>query len=366
MKTILTSSIYISKTRKGNEKLWRAHVVQDEERYFTQTEYWQKNQVGDDTVHVFSDPYEAKPKNVGKANETTARAQAYSEWDSIIQKQVDKGYAEEGKVSEVLPLPMLAQKFTERKHTLTWPVYVQPKYNGMRMLYDGKKAWSRGGKLMIPEVIQHLQFDTKGCIVDGELILPGNQLLQETMKAAKKYRPGVSDKLTYVVYDVVDSKIFSHRYYEIVVCLDKPLQVLLAPTYVALNEEEIIKFHKQFVQQGYEGIIVRNNNEGYCIGQRSNQLQKYKTFVDAEFRIVNVLEGEGSYKGCARFECDNGEGRTFFCNPEGTLEYKKELWFKRESLLNKWLTIRYQELSKENVPLFPVGVMVRQDQDFKG
>jgi len=130
---------------------------------------------------------------------------------------------------------MLANKYKDKKDKIDWDagVFMQPKYNGMRMLYDGKKAWSRGGKLMIPDVIKHLQIDTKGHILDGELILPDMPVLQETMKAAKKYREGVSDKLIYVVYDIIDADMpFEDRQevYTNVVNSGNNLSVIAAPT----------------------------------------------------------------------------------------------------------------------------------------
>jgi DNA ligase-1 len=375
MTIVKSSPVLEAKARTGQSKYWQGHVVQEGDQWFTQTSYWQKNKAGENTVVQFSTPYEAKPKNVGKGNEVTAEKQAHKEFDSMVRKQRDKGYIAEGAPPQVLPLPMLAQKFTERKHHLSYPVYVQPKYNGQRMLYDGEKGWSRGGKTIIPKVIAHLQFNTKGLTTDGELILPGNPKLQETMRAAKKYRPGISETLLYVLYDLVLTDPF-FKFSERLEALEQllwdvsdqggiivPDNVVIAPTYLAKDEDEIMIYHKQFVSDGYEGIIIRNDNEPYCIGQRSNQLQKYKTFVDCEFKIVGVKEGEGSFKGCACFQCINEEGLPFDCNPEGTMEYKKELWETRDSLIGKWLTVRYQERSSDNIPIFPVGVDIRAQEE---
>jgi ATP-dependent DNA ligase len=368
MKITKSSPVLQSVARKGNAKYWQCYTVTDDGRWFTQTSWWQELAGGGLSTTQFATPYECKPKNIGKKNEMSAEAQALSEFNSIVKKQIDKGYHEFGKVTEILPLPMLAQKFKERKHKLTYPVYVQPKYNGMRMLYDGTKAWSRGGKLIIPEVIQHLRFNTTKQTVDGELILQGNPKLQVTMKAAKKYRPGISEKLLYTVYDVVlEDRPFSRRLewlQDIFWTKGLPENVVLTPTYTAQDETEVMNYHRQFVKEGYEGIIIRNNDEGYCIGQRSNQLQKYKDMQDAEFLIVGIREGEGSYKGCAVFQCENKDGKLFECNPEGTLEYKQELYKDRINLLGKYLTIRFQEYSSDFVPLFPVGVEVRTIEDF--
>lgn len=361
MRTIQSSPELVSKTRTGKDKYWQAHVVSNGSQYFTQTSYWQVNKSNQMSTVQWSEPYEAKPKNVGKTNETSARDQAISEFDSMVTKQRDKGYAELGMKSDIRPLPMLAQKFGERGDKMKWPVWVQPKLNGQRMNFTGDEAWSRGGKDIIPEVIQHLRCNTT-LVLDGELILPGNVLLQETMKATKKYRPGVSETLNYVVYDIMDeSLVFSKRYVRLKAFVDSVNNpnIILAPTFIANNVAEVMMYHKQFVSQGYEGTMVRDDSSGYDIGHRNNQLQKFKDFVDGEFRIVDVIEGEGRFKGAAIFVCDNGNGNKFRCTPEGTMEYRRELYDTRNDHTNKYLTIRYQELSKDKVPLFPVGVEIR-------
>lgn len=365
---VKSSPILQSKTRTGLDKFWQCHITNTGNDWFTQTSYWQQKKSGEKTQVQYSTPYQCYPKNIGRANATTAEQQAYAEFDSIVKKQKDKGYREEGEEESPLCLPMLAQKFNERKHAITWPAYVQPKYNGMRDLYDGEQAWSRGRKLILPEVVEHLKFDTQGNITDGELILPGNPKLQESMKAAKKFREGKSDKLLYITYDLIDPILcFADRYAKLSKIVKKANnpQIVLAPTYLVNNEQEVMEYFKEFIAAGYEGIMIRDNHEGYQVGQRSNQLQKYKEMQDAEWPIVGVREGDGSYKGCATFICSTAEGVIFECNPEGSIEYKKELYKNRNKLIGKFLTIRYQELSNDKVPIFPVGVDIRDPEDFE-
>ena len=369
MKVTHSSPILVSKTRVGKDKFWQAHVVTDGSAWYTQTSYWQVNKAGEKSVVQWSDPYEATPKNVGKANETSAEEQARSEFESMVTKQRDKGYTEPGTKTTIRPLPMLAQKFSERGTKMQWPVYVQPKYNGQRMLFDGKDGWSRGGKDIIPECIAHItnSFPSLNDTIDGELILPGNVLLQETMKATKKYVAGTSEKLMYRVYDVVLPDMpFSQRY-EVLKEYVKNCagdNIVLAPTYVAHDAAEVMAYHKQFIAEGYEGTMVRDDSEGYTIGQRSNQLQKYKDFVDAEFEIVRIDEGNGAFKGKGIFICRTESGKEFGATPEGSSSHRESIFQNRDSLVGKFLTVRYQELSKDGVPLFPVGVDVREKEDF--
>jgi ATP-dependent DNA ligase len=110
--------------------------------------------------------------------------------------------------------------------------------------------------------------------------------------------------------------------------------------------------------------MVRYDVGGYDIGHRNNQLQKVKDFVDGEFEVLSIIEGEGRFKGAAIFECRATETQTFTVCPEGDMDYRRDLYNRREEILSttKYLTVRYQELSKDGVPIFPVGVSLRETQ----
>lgn len=365
MKIRKESPVLKSKTRVGKDKFWQLFVLSEGNRWYTQTKSWQSTNDGSTSKPLISEPYECFPKNVGKKNETSAKEQSLSEFDSILKKQKDKGYVEEGETSTILPLPMLAQKFKERYKKIVYPAYVQPKLNGMRMLYDGTKAWSRGGKLIIPECIKHLQFDTKGYIFDGELILKGSPLLQKTMEATKEYKSGISENLEYWIYDVISDDVFSKRYKILSDFKFKyPKNVIVTPTIKIYSSEDVSAYHAEFVSKKFEGVMIRFDLEGYDISHRSNQLLKLKSFVDDEFKIVDVISGEGLYDGCGIFVCDNGHGESFKCNPEGSIEIKQQYYKDRKHLIGKYLTIRYQELSKDKIPIFPVGVSIRDSEEF--
>jgi DNA ligase-1 len=348
-----------------DSKYWSGQVAKIDGGVFHRTVTWRDTKNGQSKI-MHSEWYAVEPKNVGRSNATTAEEQAILEMTSMMQKKIDKGYVKPGEKSAVLPLPMLAHKLKDRARDDLYPMYVQPKYNGMRMLYDGEKAWSRGGKLMIPEVIEHIHFDTKGHIVDGELILPGNPLLQETMKAAKKYRKGLSDALMYFVYDVVVPDLpFTLRYNllnEIVG--SQNLNVRVAPTAIVFDSAALADFHRTVTESGFEGTMLRAPDNLYEVNKRSHGLLKLKDFQDAEFKIVDVIDGGGKFTGQAIFVCETDKGIRFNCTPEGNVEYRRSLYNLRSHHIGMWLTVRFFELTKDGVPQFPVGVTIREDGEF--
>jgi ATP-dependent DNA ligase len=369
MQTTYSSPILQSSTRTGKGKFWQGHIVTDGERWFTQSSYWQTKADGTPSAVQWSEAYLVRGKNTGRANATTDEEQARLELARDVQRQRDRGYVEAGQEVQILPLPMLAHKYSARAKRVVWPAYVQPKLNGQRMLFDGERAWSRGGKYILAEVVQHIVDELRGhiapgIILDGELILPGNQLLQRTMSAVKRFDPETSPTLMYWVYDVVDAeRTFSARF-EVArgIVPSAAEHVVLTPTHLAADEAEMVSHHRVFTTAGYEGTMVRSDSGGYDIGHRNNQLLKVKDFTDGEFKIVDIIDGEGRFRGAAIFVCRTESGETFTCVPEGDMSYRRGLYSRREEILSseeKYLTVRYQELSGDGVPLFPVGTGLR-------
>lgn len=366
MNIIKSSDWLISENKAGLQKFWRLHITQDGNDFYTQSEWYQITSTGAESVKQLSVPYIAEPTNVGRANERNSSAQAQFVFDASIKKQRDRGFRYLGEKKQERPMPMLAHGFQGNKHKMDWPVFVQPKLNGMRMLFDGNIGWSRGNKEVIPEVIQHLRFDTGGFILDGELMLPNNQLLQESMKAIKKYRPELSPELIYHVYDIVDTDLPYAKRYQVIADImhNAPPNVKIVKTVSVDNESQVSHLHQLFVKDGFEGTMVRDPTALYEVGKRSYSLLKLKDFTDAEYRIVGVVDGSGADAGLAIFELETPTGQKFSCRPEGSQENRAELYQNREELVGKYLTVRYFELSKDGVPIFPVGVGIRDLKDF--
>ena len=114
------------------------------------------------------------------------------------------------------------------------------------------------------------------------------------------------------------------------------------------------------VNEGYEGLILRNITGEYCEGpSRSKHLQKYKSFQDDEFPIVGYHEGSGLESGCIIWECKISDGTVFSVRPRGTREVRSEYLIKADNYIGKKLTVRFQELSEIGVPRFPVGIDIR-------
>lgn len=365
MKEVSRTPILEAETSTGKKKFWFGSVMTSNGKYYTQSEAWTVNKDGVESKHLISEPREVEKKNVGKKNETTLEDQAFSELQTKLDKQIDKGYVEMGKkrVSK-FTLPMLAHSIDKKKHKVVFPCLIQPKYNGIRCLYNSKLGfWSRQANELIKEVTAHLQFNTLGYTVDGELLLPYPYTFQETISAVKKFDPEISPKLQYVIYDVADTEMkFEDRWEFLNKILIHNLpagSVMLSETETVNVQSDIVDWHKIFVGKRYEGSILRNPAGFYTPGHRSDALLKYKDFVDAEFTIIGFEEGAGKDKGAIIFKCITPEGKEFAVRPEGPYKDRQTMFKNGKSFINKKLTVRYQTLTDDKVPLFPVGVTVR-------
>ena len=119
--------------------------------------------------------------------------------------------------------------------------------------------------------------------------------------------------------------------------------------------------HDKFVQDGYEGIMIRDMGGVYESNKRSKYLQKYKVFMEEEFEITGFHEGTGDEKGAIVWDCKTKDHKIFAVRPRGTFEFRKKLFLEGSTYIGKMLTVIFQEYSSDSIPRFPVGKAIRDE-----
>ncbi len=345
-------------------------------------------------------PIECTIKNKNKSNETTMNEQVKLECQSKWTAQFKKGYKiynENNSDNQIQPssanekpqllLPMLAQKFTERKKYIQLPCGVSRKLDGVRMIAtlqqnDKVQLTSRTSKefYWMNIIRSHLYMIFKqfpNIILDGEIYshtLPFSTLCGaiRTLKSPSTY----DDILEYWIFDIADDKIpYKER-------IDKLKKIktwyesqLDTTTYCSIrfefyeeidNLSVVQEYHDKYVNEGYEGLIIRNLKGMYKFQYRTNDLQKYKNFEDSEFKIVGFKAGQGTEKGAIIYICEVVPGGlTFDVRPRGSIEDRVEKYKCGNDFIGKNLIVRYQQAikaedqAKDEMPRFPVGIEIR-------
>jgi DNA ligase-1 len=275
--------------------------------------------------------------------------------------------------------PMLAHKYAEQAKKIVFPAYCQPKLDGIRciaMLANGVcKLWTRTRKPItgVPHINRAIEaaFPNRNMILDGELYNHEFKTnFEEIVSIVRQVTPKEGHEVVqYHCYDLVadsksGTKIGSYFAERSIVLAGIVAQCGEPLVYVSTREvadsEELIQLFSDDRNLGYEGTMVRNASSIYET-KRSYNLQKIKSFDDAEFEIVGVKAGRGRMAECAIFMCLTKKGGEFDCKMEGSLELLKPILRSPKKYIGKNLTVRYQGMTNSSppVPRFPVGVALR-------
>ena len=401
--------------KNGKIKTWEANIylkggtnAQTSHHAFATIEHGQQDGKKQLTVRDYTEG-----KNIGKKNETTPLEQCIAEtrrkWLDKKEKESYQetvpAHEEEHDATPATPatpaptggkkyFPMLAQKFepessVAKKHSITFPCFVQPKLDGLRcVIYRDSitgeiRRQSRTGTYFdtmshIANSLAPLFAKFPNVVLDGELYtteIPFEELAGLIKK--KKLTENDFNRLCaiqYHIYDVVDEKTPFHARHDSIKKMFAQVAASTAasphhlPPYICLVEtteaKTVAEFKAEFgrfIEAGYEGIMLRNKGGMYRCNYRSHDLQKYKEFEEDEFRITGFTQGDGRDKGTVIWVCETKEGKEFTVRPRGTMESRRKLFETGKKYVGKMLTVIYQELTEEGKPRFPVGKDVRDN-----
>ena len=292
------------------------------------------------------------------------------QFNSEVKKQLDKGYVEvpkhpneytEQELSEIfgevatnqkgIIKPMLAKqesKLTNRK-ILDKEWLCSRKLDGVRclMYWDGKEIHtaSRGGEGYDPatthirEKESLIKFfkENPTIILDGELYKYGKTLQQISGAARMEKNAYDCDWLQYWIYDCYDtanpdmiakerqSFLSSNFPYPVNSEFNEVIgaEIIIVDQHKVSGEENIWKLHDQYVSEGFEGCVIRDPNRPYKPNGRTNDMIKFKRYLDDTYRIIGYELGLRGSEDMV-FICELKDGKTFKASPIGDRETKQE------------------------------------------
>jgi ATP-dependent DNA ligase len=314
-------------------------------------------------------------KNVGKANGTTDNEQALKEAIAKRTKKLESGYFEDiTKIHQQQYFePMLAAKWEDYKDKLQYPIFSQPKLDGIRCILTKEGMFSRNGKPIVSaphifESMKHLFDVNPNLTFDGELYADkfANDF-NKIVSLVRKSKPTQSDLdacknvIKYHIYDLPSTNgTFIERMEELKT-IELSDDCVLVVTDTVNSEKEVMELYGKYVDEEYEGQMLRTN--GLYENKRSKTLLKHKTFVDDEYTILDICEGEGNRTGtCGYMVFETKEGKSFKSSVKGTFEYTADVLKNKDSLIGKEATIKYFNLTPDGIPRFPYVIKINRNE----
>jgi len=295
--------------------------------------------------------------------------------------------------------PMLAYAWERYEHLVTakTPLFVSRKLDGVRCIavWDARRRQpvflSRNGNPFesadrVVAAVTPLFERDPALVLDGELYVHGAEFgkLVGAVKASRSTRTAahkrMQSRLQLHVFDVMhaskmdDAAPFSTR----LAVLERKLATLPSSSSDVVRLVEQKSMRKRglaaeldtAIEEGYEGLMVRVGDTPYEFGKRSMNLLKVKRMHDAEFEVVDVIEGKGRLRGMVgAIECvtnDEWNPQRFKAMFGVDDEERRQWWLKRKQLIGKLVTVSYQEITSAGVPRFGQFKCVRSDADGSG
>lgn len=156
------------------------------------------------------------------------------------------------------------------------------------------------------------------------------------------------------------------------------------------NPTDIEKEFKKAIEDGYEGLMLKNPDSEYKFGRftfKSGDAYKLKKFVTTDGKIVGV-EQATKVKDSAEKKTDAfgksvtskkkddripiDKAASFIVEFDSTTvkvpiamtdEEKEEVWKNRDSYLGRWIEYKYQEEGMDKKPRIPIFLRYREDKD---
>ena len=369
-------------------------------------------------IHRISGQYGGK--RTSQPDKTVDRGKATRNmWDQVmleakhlVKEKLDKGYREIDKdpdeyseselyaiLGEIvtgqngIPKPMLAKQADKVTSTKIFDKewYASRKIDGLRCLIymgsDNKLHTASRGAMnydaAMVEIINHPDLikifkDNPGLIMDGEAYHHGYSL-QKLNSIARTQKTAIDYSiLQFYWYDIVDTNsTFDERWafmqdirdqYNLDFNPEKEfksdeLRIQFVPQIEISGWNNMLKLHNNYVEEGWEGLVIRDPDKVYRPNGRTNDMIKVKLYKSSEFLITGYELGLRGTEDMV-FTLVTKDGIEFKAKPHGDREQKQ--WYVdnfETECLNQYATVKYFYLSDTGCPLQPSVSNIRIKED---
>lgn len=251
-------------------------------------------------------------------------------------------------------------KVVEDITNLSYPLAVEPKFDGMRIVITPNGCFTRNGAKydQFDYLVKALLEASPKVVLDAELGNNWNQVAhiakrdhysEELLKELKE--------LTFNVFSIIDYEKFKEgedertekerrkaleEWFEEVQPLFNEVaetdQLKIVDRVIVTSSEEAKQLYNKLVDEGYEGIMLKDLNASYKCDRSLNWL-KLKPTKELDATIKEVREGSGRHKGrmgTLEIEVDGWQGeQSLFCGGGFTDEDRDWFWKNKDSVVGR-------------------------------
>jgi DNA ligase-1 len=289
--------------------------------------------------------------------------------------------------------PMLLPRETPDLDTLEYPVFVTPKLDGIRVLFENGVALSRTLKPIPNKSIQKWAAfwgdELEG--MDGELIVgpaTSTTVYRDTNSFVMSH-----DKVGeffFYHFDCWDDTVntYNTRYFDLSID-DVPPNYRKVLSYSAHNKEKLLELEELCLEKGYEGVVIRSPHGKYkygrCTIKEANSF-KLKRFEDDEAVIIgweeemhNGNDAETNELGRTKRSTKSsgmvvkGTLGAFICKTRDGVEFKigsgfdqsdrDNFWKNKSSLLGYIVKYKHFPIGVKDKPRHPIFLGFRDPID---
>lgn len=366
---------------------------------------WRINELADGTLSIAHGLYAHKPvvefikPTMKKANELQSRVKAkrkegYKSLEDLYDNapsKLEDGENEYNYLYTYLPkynttdegfvLPMLAKTLEDNKPFDKFGILMgQWKINGLRCIIGAEEVdndifnpihftyTSREGTRWNLEWMDEILYDKlnyqlisqmvdEGICLDGELYLPG-YTVNEINSFVKNPNTPQHKQLQYWCYDIAMEGVSAKARYKHLTTytywgvkgfdsvekhLNNKEQFLVLPSCEISNIIDARTFRDEYINLGFEGLILRNPTAEYAFGKRNSSMFKYKKKLDGLFSIVDVKKDK---RGLPIFTLQNDINSEYFeCTINLPQDKQRNLMVMGKLLVGKKGLVEYRERS---------------------
>lgn len=249
--------------------------------------------------------------------------------------------------------PMLLSEYDD-ENLSGW--YISEKLDGVRGVWDGKVLKSRSGyKFSYPDEFTNC---FPNFSLDGELYTKRGEFDKISSITSKIGEHSGWNEIKFHIFDIPDMNAsFDKKYAKMGDIAKNCKNIVAIKQIVAKDNDEVFKLLDEVVKGGGEGLVARSPNLIYE-NKRSDKILKIKKFRDAECEVIGINEGNGKFKGLmGSISCKDIKSGVVFKIGSGFSDEMR----KNPPKIGQIITYKYQNLTKNGKPRFPVFLRFRDE-----